>query len=171
MNDYFRKQVSEPRRIILPSVYKQLEQDSLTRYPHEACGILLGEIAAGAVVIDGYVPVTNASAQPDRHFSLDPQEWVKHSYHPKLLGLFHSHPTAPPVPSAADLRELPLFASLLKLYVIGSCCNIEPAAGQTPGNNRPSFSLQGYEIISSDSNYRLESITFDCIVADQVSLF
>lgn len=95
MNDYFRKQVSEPRRIILPSVYKQLEQDSLTRYPHEACGILLGEIAAGAVVIDGYVPVTNASAQPDRHFSLDPQEWVKHSYHPKLLGLFHSHPTAP----------------------------------------------------------------------------
>ncbi|GAA0133855.1 hypothetical protein YSY43_06950 [Paenibacillus sp. YSY-4.3] len=171
MNEHFQELAPYPKWVILPFVYEQLEKDSLARFPHEACGVLLGEMTAEAAVIASYVPLTNASAQPDRHFSLEPQEWVKYCYHPQLLGLFHSHPSAPPIPSATDLQQLPLFASLLKLYVIGSCWGNEPIAGHTAANNRPSFTLQGYELIGSDSNYRLESITFDCIVADQVSLF
>lgn len=147
MNDYDHKLFPTSNWVILPSVYLQLEKDSLTRYPQEACGILLGEATAASAVIDDYVPLNNTSSQPEQHFSLEPREWVKHCYHPRLLGLFHSHPTAPPYPSQTDLLQLPLFADLLKLYVIGSCEGKRPGAKRQGANARPDFTMQGYYII------------------------
>ncbi len=71
--------------------------------PNEACGLIAG-------VDDGVTKVyqlVNADPGPDR-FTLDPEEyfaaWQDATAHGwEILGLFHSHPTAAPVPSPADL--------------------------------------------------------------------
>lgn len=137
-----------PTWIIPPSVFKELELDSLARYPQEACGVLLGEIKAGTAVINEYVPLHNASGQPERHFALEPKEWVRYCYHPRLLGLYHSHPSAPPQPSRTDLAELPLFAGLLHLYAIGSCCPKATLENlPKPSASAAAFMIQGYNVI------------------------
>lgn len=147
MNIYDQEPFPIPKWVILPSVYLQLKEDSLSRYPREACGVLLGETTAASAIIDDYVPLNNISSMPEQHFSLEPREWVKYCYHPRLLGLFHSHPTAPPHPSQTDLQQLPLFAELVKLYVIGSCDDKRSGAKQQEVHSRPDFTMQGYHII------------------------
>jgi proteasome lid subunit RPN8/RPN11 len=71
--------------------------------PNEACGLIAG--------VDDRVTkiyqLVNADPGPDR-FTLDPEEyfavWQDATAHGwEILGLFHSHPTAAPVPSAADM--------------------------------------------------------------------
>jgi len=71
--------------------------------PNEACGLVAG-------VDDGVVKVyqlINADPGPDR-FTLDPGEyfsaWEDATARGwEILGIFHSHPTAAPVPSQADI--------------------------------------------------------------------
>ncbi|WP_199925713.1 Mov34/MPN/PAD-1 family protein [Paenibacillus bouchesdurhonensis] len=149
MNNNDRKFSPLTKWRIPPSVYKQVEEDTLTRYPQEACGVLLGEATKNAAIIEQYVPLLNVSNRPEQHFSLEPQEWVKYCYHPQLLGLYHSHPTAPPQPSRIDLDQLPLFASLLKLYLIGSCHRASVQTDQQNSSSRLAFILQGYQIINN----------------------
>jgi proteasome lid subunit RPN8/RPN11 len=71
--------------------------------PNEACGLIAG---VNDVVEKAYLLV-NADPGTDR-FTLDPEEhfvaWRDAAAHAwEILGLFHSHPTAAPIPSAADL--------------------------------------------------------------------
>ena len=70
--------------------------------PNEACGLIAG--------VDGAVTkvyrLANVDPGPDQ-FTLDPGEhfaaWQDATSHGwEILGVFHSHPTAAPVPSSAD---------------------------------------------------------------------
>ncbi|MNJ62794.1 hypothetical protein D3C77_586490 [compost metagenome] len=126
-------------------------EDSLTRHPEEACGVLLGDITADSAVIDNYLPIRNISSQPRQNFLLDPRQWVTCCYNPRLIGLYHSHPSAPPVPSDTDLQQLPLFADLLKLYVIGSSYTDLDASRDMANIQgkiiRNTVTLNGYHII------------------------
>lgn len=72
--------------------------------PNEACGLIVG---VDGVVMKVY-QLVNADPGPDR-FTLDPEEhfaaWQDATAHGwGILGLFHSHPTTPPIPSTADLE-------------------------------------------------------------------
>ncbi len=71
--------------------------------PNEACGLIAGTDD----VVKKVYQLVNADPAPDR-FTLDPEEyfsaWQDASVHGwEILGLFHSHPTAAPVPSSADV--------------------------------------------------------------------
>ncbi|WP_169834345.1 M67 family metallopeptidase [Paenibacillus donghaensis] len=104
-----------------PSVQQELGKHLLTCYPHEACGILLGAAAAGGMYIDTYVPMHNVAPDPLHAFVPDPREWVKALYrNPAPVGLFHSHPSAEPRPSAADLSGLASLGPSFDVYLIGS---------------------------------------------------
>ncbi|HSF13819.1 MAG TPA: M67 family metallopeptidase [Erythrobacter sp.] len=72
-------------------------------YPHEACGLLLGE--------DGQITearaVANVHSAPATHFEIDPQALIDahraaRSGGPEVLGYYHSHPVGVAVPSATD---------------------------------------------------------------------
>ncbi|WP_179281145.1 M67 family metallopeptidase [Paenibacillus sp. XY044] len=89
--------------------------------PHEACGVLRGNAAAGGMRIETFFPIRNVAPDPLHRFTLNPQEWVQECLNPSgLLGIFHTHPHSAPVPSAEDLRQLPLFGDLLRIYLISS---------------------------------------------------
>ena len=72
--------------------------------PNEACG-LVG--SRDGIVVKVY-PLTNVDSSPDR-FTLDPAEHFAavrdaDSNGAVISGVFHSHPSSEPIPSAADLE-------------------------------------------------------------------
>ena len=75
-------------------------------YPHEACGILLGESAR----IADFVETANVHPEPETHFEIDPQALIdahRQARHGGLqvVGYFHSHPQGPARPSETDARD------------------------------------------------------------------
>ncbi|WP_310549865.1 M67 family metallopeptidase [Paenibacillus glufosinatiresistens] len=104
-----------------PAVQQELGKHLLTSLPHEACGVLLGAAAAGGMRIDGYMPMRNVAPDPLHSFVPHPADWVRAVCRtPSPVGLFHSHPASPPVPSSADLRGLAGWQSLFAVCLIGS---------------------------------------------------
>jgi proteasome lid subunit RPN8/RPN11 len=85
--------------------------------PEEACGLLPGKDGQVTAVI----PVTNELHSPVR-FRMDPIEMLAafqrmDRFGEDLLGIYHSHPKGPAVPSPTDLVE---FAYPGVLYLIWS---------------------------------------------------
>lgn len=80
------------------------------KLPEEACGALMGfvnPIDSSEMQITRFIPITNRASQPETSFSFDAREWVSlvwREHQPdELIGIFHSHPTAPAIPSLQDL--------------------------------------------------------------------
>ena len=90
--------------IDIPDEAMQLMVDhALAWAPNEACGLIAG---VDDVVMKTY-QLVNADPAPDR-FTLDPEEYFAASQDAtaqgwEIIGLFHSHPEASPVPSRADI--------------------------------------------------------------------
>ncbi|GAS80847.1 M67 family metallopeptidase [Paenibacillus amylolyticus] len=124
------------------SVEKEMSKHMFLSLPQEACGVLLGETAAGGIRISRFQPIRNVAPDPLHHFALDDAEWIRCVFsEPKLIGIFHSHPHTRPVPSVEDIQALPVFAGLLQMYLIGS-------PDLTIGL-RSHMHLNGYQIESS----------------------
>lgn len=89
-------------------LYTQLLQFSQQKLPEEACGLILGKLSNGEILTSSFVPMRNYSANPQTHFELSPVEMIPFLTNSQntVIGLFHSHPTTPAVPSAADLQTL-----------------------------------------------------------------
>ncbi|NMO95367.1 Mov34/MPN/PAD-1 family protein [Paenibacillus lemnae] len=126
--------------------YKELAHHTEICLPFEACGILVG---SSPDKLDRFIPVTNVSQNPLHHFSLHPAEWTS-----LLLGgmpvqgLYHSHPSSPPVPSSEDLNQLGSFAGLFTSYLIAGIK--APASVQQHGQ-KPELTLTSYWIRENTS--------------------
>ncbi len=87
------------------SVVCQIQQHCLEELPAEGCGILAGS----GQVIDRFFPIPNLDNSPDS-FQFEPRAYintVRLMRQEKLdwIGVVHSHPNAPPYPSARDLAN------------------------------------------------------------------
>ncbi|MBT2293004.1 M67 family metallopeptidase [Paenibacillus albidus] len=103
------------------SAQQALGRHLLACLPHEACGVLVGTAAAGGMRIDAYIPMRNVAPDPLHTFVPHPEDWVRALYaDPAPIGLFHSHPHAQPLPSAADLQGLAALGNTFRIYLIGS---------------------------------------------------
>ncbi|WP_413404043.1 M67 family metallopeptidase [Paenibacillus amylolyticus] len=103
------------------SVEEEMSKHMFLSLPQEACGVMLGETAAGGIRISRFQPIRNVAPDPLHHFTLDDAEWIRCVFsEPMLIGIFHSHPHTRPVPSLEDIQALPAFAGLLQMYLIGS---------------------------------------------------
>ncbi len=79
-----------------------------TDYPREACGLIGGTAAGGRKVAVQLVPLKNARVDSARNrYLIDPEAFRRAQA--KLdrdgldvIGVYHSHPDHPPVPSAYD---------------------------------------------------------------------
>ena len=91
--------------IVIPGEVLQAMVDHTSVWaPNEACGLIAGNESVAAMLY----PLANSDPQSDR-FTLDSQEqftaWQDAEARGwKIIGLFHSHPAAPPIPSTADLE-------------------------------------------------------------------
>lgn len=89
-------------------IKEQIVEDALHTYPDECCGFLLGTEKGNERVIEGIVIVNNAKeGDKRRRFEILPKDYVKAERYAdenglKLLGVYHSHPNHPSIPSEHD---------------------------------------------------------------------
>ncbi len=76
-------------------------------YPHECCGFLLGEFAFGGQVRQVRRAVNQTAHHPDQ-FLISAEEFSQAQFAAEaagleLMGIYHSHPDWPAIPSQTDL--------------------------------------------------------------------
>lgn len=105
-------------------------------YPLEACGFLFGTgaqqdgLSARSPAIDEFIPIANIAADAGHRFRMDPQQVVqalaRRPETPRaLLGIVHSHPKAPPIPSMRDLD--PLWSSVASYWIVSLSDPLSPS--------------------------------------------
>ena len=91
---------------ILSSIQTHLE----SAYPNEACGFLLGTVSQGKRTITHLIEAENQSTENQRRrFVIDPLDYLKVERSASrdglaLIGIYHSHPDHPAIPSIHDLE-------------------------------------------------------------------
>jgi len=82
-------------------------------YPHECCGLLIGSFeATGCKVANEIFPISNAreDAAKRNRFLIAPEDVMRGETHARkarrdVVGIYHSHPDHPAVPSTFDLEH------------------------------------------------------------------
>ncbi|MAV88522.1 MAG: hypothetical protein CMM67_09770 [Rhodospirillaceae bacterium] len=96
-----------------------------TEYPIECCGLLIGRFDQGNIIIEEIIPSQNIAKGDTRIlFEIDPQIRINtqrrlRNSPQKIIGHFHSHPDAPPLPSPTDLNmaiETELIWAIVSVY-------------------------------------------------------
>lgn len=103
-----------------PAAWNVVRADAERAFPNECCGFLFGlEDAQGRHLIEA-LPVDNAqTGDQRRRFAITERDYLRAERHAlasglQLLGIYHSHPRHPAVPSIHDLRvALPYFSYLI----------------------------------------------------------
>ena len=94
------------------ALYDQLRQHGEATYPHECCGVLVGEFdEAGRKVVKAAVQCGNTRTDsPQNRYHIAPSELVRIQREALLagqdiVGFYHSHPDHPARWSSTDLDE------------------------------------------------------------------
>ncbi|MCE3047079.1 M67 family metallopeptidase [Helicobacter kayseriensis] len=90
-------------------LYSQLIQEAKHHFPQECCGYLLGSTQGQNNLLQSYIPMPNTHKTPQTHFAFDPLDQLQafgilKQKRLQIIGVFHSHPNSPPIPSQEDLR-------------------------------------------------------------------
>lgn len=108
---------SDETLVISQFLLQKIREHCLEEKPMEACGILTGQ---GSRVLHAYA---TASARPSPvYYEVLPehQEHVLREMEARgerLIAIYHSHPTAPAVPSATDIRLAVHYPEALRVIV------------------------------------------------------
>ena len=93
-------------------VYDQLRQHGEATYPHECCGVLVGEfVGSGDKAVKAAVPCGNTRTDSlANRYHISPSELVRIQRDAMLdgqdiVGFYHSHPDHPARWSSTDLAE------------------------------------------------------------------
>jgi len=93
---------------VLPAALRgEIRRLAAAGYPAEVCGILVGRPAGPHVAVERLAPARNRHPAPAARFELEPEDLVSAERAARragreIVGVWHSHPDAPPLPSAAD---------------------------------------------------------------------
>src|SRR5215470_13568740 len=117
--------------IIEPRVRQLMVEDALNTFPDECCGFLFGreEHDGTRQIVDILVVDNSKEGDKTRRFEISPQDYMAAETHALdhdwiLLGIYHSHPKHPAIPSEHDrLSAQPYFS-----YVIISVMGTNPSS-------------------------------------------
>src|SRR5690554_4967195 len=106
---------------IEPEALQVMNNDAMKAFPDECCGFMFGvEDAEGIRKITQAMPVHNSSDEnKKRRFKIAPADYMKGERHAldnnlQLLGIYHSHPNHPAIPSEHDrVAAQPWFSYLI----------------------------------------------------------
>ncbi len=93
---------------LAPSHRAELERHAAARYPEEACGLLIGTSRDGVTDVHEVVAARNLARERARdRYDLDPADQLRAEERARaasleVVGVWHSHPDAPAVPSKVD---------------------------------------------------------------------
>jgi len=108
---------------------EEMHRHLVASYPHEGCGFFYGKIGDRKEVVEIREVENQNKTNPERIFEIAPIDYVKAERYAiendlDLIGVYHSHPDHPAVPSPTDLK----FAQPNFSYVIVSIVKGEVAA-------------------------------------------
>lgn len=108
-----------------PDVYGRMLDDARKCFPDECCGFLLGEENGCDRFFSEIMIVNNAKdGDKRRRFSITPRDYLKAELmatrlNLTLLGVYHSHPLHPAIPSEHDLNVAMPYFSYVIIAVYG----------------------------------------------------
>jgi len=100
------------RLIIDSKLLAQLKNRAAAAGSDEICGFLIGSGDEEAAVVSRIVESPNVARDPSRTFEIDPaihfgiRRRLQRTAD-EIVGVYHSHPKGPPVPSQRDLERAP----------------------------------------------------------------
>ena len=86
----------------------KISNHAIDEFPHECCGFLIGKFNDEQADADEYVSAKNSVEEnKERRFIIDPVEYMQvesraDAQNMSLIGIVHSHPNSPAVPSEFD---------------------------------------------------------------------
>ena len=112
--------------IVEQTAEKVMNDDAVCAFPDECCGFMFGyEDGAGNRTVTHALPINNSAVENrKRRFVISPKDYMKGEQYAiandiQLLGIYHSHPSHPAIPSEHDrVAAQPFFS-----YVIISVQN------------------------------------------------
>lgn len=103
-----------------PHAQKQFIEDAISTFPDECCGFLFGHEKDDIRTITAIQVVDNSKAgDKTRRFEISPLDYMKGEQYAlennlTLLGVYHSHPNHPAIPSEHDrVAAQPYFSYLI----------------------------------------------------------
>lgn len=97
----------------------QLIQEARKGYPYEISGFLLGQKSEETELVSEIYPVENVAKEQERKFEIHGLDYLKVEAYAleknlDVIGIYHSHPDYPAIPSKHDLE----FAQRVFAYAI-----------------------------------------------------
>lgn len=108
---------------LLENTGEIMRAHAIGTFPNECCGFFFGEIKDGNRNVTEIRPVSNSKeGDQRRRFSISPKDYLQAEKYALeqglvLLGIYHSHPLHPAVPSVHDLKQAVPFFSYIILSV------------------------------------------------------
>lgn len=107
--------------IIEPKIQQLLTEDALGTFPDECCGFLFGreETDGTRLIIDILTVDNSKEGDKRRRFEISPLDYMTAEQHAldhdwTLLGIYHSHPKHPAIPSEHDrIAAQPFFSYVI----------------------------------------------------------
>jgi proteasome lid subunit RPN8/RPN11 len=119
----------------------------------EACGLLLGTTDGDGWRIESAVPLRN-TADSATYFEFDPAELLEHDlrHGAAIVGVYHSHPGGPALPSATDLGQMTMEAEVPWVWLIlsprGGAALGTPPAGNWRTAGAGAFRVEAGALVS-----------------------
>ena len=111
------KEIKVPKDVL-----EEMHKHALADFPNECVGFFYGQSDDGSKTVSEYAPLTNSKeGDQRRRFEVHPLDYMKAEQYAlknqlDLLGIYHSHPLHPAIPSEHDLKQaVPYFS-----YIIAS---------------------------------------------------
>jgi proteasome lid subunit RPN8/RPN11 len=106
--------------ILDPIARQQMIQDAIQTFPDECCGFFFGFEKGAERTVYRILPVNNSKpGDKRRRFEVSPQDYLKaeqyaDQHNLQLLGVYHSHPNHPAIPSDQDrIAAQPFFSYII----------------------------------------------------------
>jgi proteasome lid subunit RPN8/RPN11 len=145
--------------VIADKEFNELRKHGEETYPHECCGVLLGEMRDGQNLVKASVRCGNTREDtPHNRYNIDPRELVRiqrqaHESGMDIVGFYHSHPDHPAQWSQTDFAEA---------HWIG-CSYVITAVKQGKAEVTNSFLLTG--TTEEDKNFQDEPIRVESLAS------
>lgn len=102
-------------------VEKIMNEDAVKAFPDECCGFMFGhDDGSGNRVVTQALPINNSAVENrKRRFEISPKDYMKGERYAaendvEFLGIYHSHPNHPAIPSEHDrVAAQPVFSYVI----------------------------------------------------------
>jgi len=137
---------------ITPNDYAEIRQHGEETYPHECCGVLLGQMDGDVRIVTSTARCGNTRTDsPQNRYHIDPKELVRIQREARgreedIIGFYHSHSDHPAQWSRTDLEEA---------HWIG-CSYVITRVAQGKADVTNSFELTGAD--EADKAFRDEKV-------------